>query len=858
MKPSTESKHQIGSMLIEMIVAITIIGTLLMLIITQVSQLPVHQNNNYHQTQANLLGQEGIEITYNILHTSNWNLIQPGTYYLEKNGSNWELNPDLPGEIINQDFTRTVIIKSIWRDGIGASIPDPGDGTPPDPNSKNITVNILWTSPNIPEPQTLELQQTIFNPNLFAATKPTPTPTIISAYPPGLQVLYIFNDSGSTINDLADGLYPLDLKLNTPLPSWGSDYLEITDPSIIDAKTDNAAQAYTKIYNACTNTQQLTMEAWVSPANDTQNGPATILSMSDPNNFNASDFSIAQDGSRIYTQLNTDHSSSQTNQYTTNSVVSPDNPLQIVYTWDGTQTNGNSKIYINGIEDIPARKSTLGTLNWNQSYQLTLANHPTSTHAWQGKLHRVAVYCSILTANEIIDNYNQGPEDNGDIPIPPPSTPTPIPSCEFPDAASPWTSIPIGNATLSGAGRTQPQVSVCGAGKEGFENNTLKDEGQYMYQYIGQNQFEFTAKLTSFNTENPAAHTGIMLRSNPNTNTSHYFAIFTDKENQIYASWRDASTNNRSAQSRYYNITANPWIKITRDNNLFKAYYRTSTTQTWKAICEANNNCDYTINLPQSITYGFASSSKEQNKFATATYTADVDFITALQAYPTPTPIPPKICSAPNNPGPWQLDPINTAPLGTINQINSNHVQICGYGENWGGKNSYQLILQNSSTPNLELTTKVNNITPNDPNQSQYGLYLRLQNNSNSTGVGIAVSANGRIMLKNRDKNSQTIQSAPITEIPGSPPIWLKILKHNDDVAYFYSLNGQDGTWLHISTENLPFGSNYQYGFGIASGKYDDYTIGHFESFQANPNPDIGSLLPSPSPTPTPSVIQYY
>ena len=109
----------------------------------------------------------------------------------------------------------------------------------------------------------------------------------------GLVVLYDFEEgAGTTIRDRSSAAPPLDLRIETPrVVRWKPGAIAIDGSAAIAS----AAPAK-KIVEAITKSGEISIEAWLKPANSSQNGPARIVSLSaDPGQRN---FTLGQDGSR--------------------------------------------------------------------------------------------------------------------------------------------------------------------------------------------------------------------------------------------------------------------------------------------------------------------------------------------------------------------------------------------------------------------------------------------------------------------------------------------------------------------------------------------------------------------------------
>ena len=160
----------------------------------------------------------------------------------------------------------------------------------------------------------------------------------------------------------------------------------------------------TKIIEAATASNELTIEAWVNPENTSQNGPARIVSLSANTSYR--NFTLGQQGDYYNGRLRT----TQTNQNGSSiSLSSPVGSLttdltHVVYTRDAS---GNARMYLNGIEVATA---TIGgsLSNWADDYLLVLANETTGTRTWLGELHLVALYSRALVAGEVMQNFQAG------------------------------------------------------------------------------------------------------------------------------------------------------------------------------------------------------------------------------------------------------------------------------------------------------------------------------------------------------------------------------------------------------------------------------------------------------------------
>ena len=237
------------------------------------------------------------------------------------------------------------------------------------------------------------------------------TPSMVNAQErvtDGQQVLYTFHEgSGTVVNDVSGVGIPLNLTIaEESVISWlPISGLSINSPTIIDSTV-----AATKVIDACMVTNEITIEAWVKPANTSQDGPARIVTLSkDIYNRN---FTLAQG---LWDDKPTDVYDARLRTTTTDSngrpsLTSPVGSLttdltHVVYTRNSSST---ATIYIDGSADT--NKTVGGNFsNWKDSYLLALGNELTNDRPWLGELHLVAIFDRALTQAEIKQNFAAGP-----------------------------------------------------------------------------------------------------------------------------------------------------------------------------------------------------------------------------------------------------------------------------------------------------------------------------------------------------------------------------------------------------------------------------------------------------------------
>ena len=223
----------------------------------------------------------------------------------------------------------------------------------------------------------------------------------IRARVPGPVVLYLFDEgSGDVVFD--QGPAPrADLTIVPPSAvTWRSSGLTI------DAAARIAyPPAATKLVDACQATGEITVEAWVTPADAVQRGPARIVTLTrDKQDHN---FMLGQQGDFYQARLRTTDTDALGDPTVSSLVGTGTTALTHVVFVRGA-ANPNLRIFVNGsFTGADPRSGTFDT--WDPAHRLVLGNDLTDDKAWLGTLHLVAVYDRALDPAEIQQNYEAGP-----------------------------------------------------------------------------------------------------------------------------------------------------------------------------------------------------------------------------------------------------------------------------------------------------------------------------------------------------------------------------------------------------------------------------------------------------------------
>lgn len=215
-----------------------------------------------------------------------------------------------------------------------------------------------------------------------------------------MVALYDFRlAKGSIVKDRSGVGKPLDLKIENPKNvrrTKGT--LEVRGKTLI--RSDKPAA---KVFNAVRRSGEITIEAWVRPANAKQDGPARMVTLS--GGSSERNFTLGQEGDKVDVRLRT----TKTSGNGIPSLNSPGRSLaprltHIVYT---RNRGGRARLFLNGKQQ--AEKRVPGAMaNWNGKYRLALANEFSSDRPWLGTFHLVAIYSRDLSVGEVAQHFKAG------------------------------------------------------------------------------------------------------------------------------------------------------------------------------------------------------------------------------------------------------------------------------------------------------------------------------------------------------------------------------------------------------------------------------------------------------------------
>ncbi len=222
-------------------------------------------------------------------------------------------------------------------------------------------------------------------------------------YESDVIALYEFKSGSGNVAIDSSGVEPaLHLTLSGDVNWVGGWGIEI-----VNGRAQGSTTASKKLHDLIKATGEYTIEAWVAPANVTQEGPARIVSYSAGTGVR--NFTLGQ------TQYNYDFlqrsSTTDANGEPALSTADADEDLQatlqhVVVTFD--PINGR-RIYVNGVftgdvDPVPAGNLT----EWDDTFALVLGNEVSGDRPWAGQIRMLAIHNRALTQEQILQNLDVG------------------------------------------------------------------------------------------------------------------------------------------------------------------------------------------------------------------------------------------------------------------------------------------------------------------------------------------------------------------------------------------------------------------------------------------------------------------
>ncbi len=221
----------------------------------------------------------------------------------------------------------------------------------------------------------------------------------------GLLVLYLFDEGAdAVVHDQGGVGIPLNLTLQGEGHVWAPDGLAFTDNAI--ARTLEPA---TKVIDACMATNEITIEAWVTPQMGAMTGPARIVTLSPDvaqRNVTLAQGLIQDPVAQYVGRIRTSDATGSNNgvpQLETPPLASP----VLTHVAYSRSAEGFDRIYVDGAIEVEGVR-TGDFSNWMLTTPLACGNELELNRPWLGTMHLAAVYERALSPDEVLQNFAAG------------------------------------------------------------------------------------------------------------------------------------------------------------------------------------------------------------------------------------------------------------------------------------------------------------------------------------------------------------------------------------------------------------------------------------------------------------------
>lgn len=217
----------------------------------------------------------------------------------------------------------------------------------------------------------------------------------------GLIALYLFDEgAGVTVGDSSEVGTPVNLTIaDETLVTWGLSSLTISQTVAITSGT-----AATKIIDRARASDELSVEAWLTPADTTQSGPARIVSLS--TDTARRNFTLGQRATSFSGRI---RSTSTTGNGTPPAYTSGIARTALTHVVITSAGDGTRRMYVDGRLTGVTRSSGVFA-NWDATMLLSVGDEITANRLWTGELHLIAIYDRELTGSEVAGNFVAGPD----------------------------------------------------------------------------------------------------------------------------------------------------------------------------------------------------------------------------------------------------------------------------------------------------------------------------------------------------------------------------------------------------------------------------------------------------------------
>ena len=210
--------------------------------------------------------------------------------------------------------------------------------------------------------------------------------------------LFTFSEgTGDVTTDTSGVGVPITLQID------GMEWVEGGGLRNVSGKAEASPADSRKLYDMITPANEYTVEAWLIPDNNAQDGPARIVSYSQDTQLR--NFTMEQNA--IYYQLRNRSATTDDNGEPALEALDPEVDTTLTHVVMTFDADTGRSIYINGV--LSVEEAVAGdTLDWLDDRLLVLGNEVSGDRPWAGVLRLVAIHSKALTAIEIQQNFAAG------------------------------------------------------------------------------------------------------------------------------------------------------------------------------------------------------------------------------------------------------------------------------------------------------------------------------------------------------------------------------------------------------------------------------------------------------------------
>jgi hypothetical protein len=215
----------------------------------------------------------------------------------------------------------------------------------------------------------------------------------------GLLALYTFREtSGTTVHDVSGVPTDLDVTIvaDGGVATFTDAGLAVTKSVLVTSQF-----AATKIINACKASHEVTLELWVTPANDTQDF-ARMVGVSGTNGDH--DVALNQSQKEYFSLMRTAAAPGHHDLHAPGTLHVRMQHVVITRAKDGARV-----LYVDGVAGAMDTAADTDPAVWNDTFGVTMGNSASYDAPWLGTYHLVAIYSRALSAQEIAQNFGVGP-----------------------------------------------------------------------------------------------------------------------------------------------------------------------------------------------------------------------------------------------------------------------------------------------------------------------------------------------------------------------------------------------------------------------------------------------------------------